>query len=151
MKKTGRGGQPFMDELEKIDLIRSRTGVGYREAREALEAAGGDVVQALINIEERGSDFSEKVHCKGQELFGQVKGILEKGRETKIRVKQGDRTVLELPASLGALGLLGALASSELAILGALGGVAAMANKYTLEIDRKEDRAGGEESMPDPS
>lgn len=140
-----------MDELEKIDLIRSRAGVGYREAREALEAAGGDVVQALINIEERGNNFSEKMQSRGQEIFGQVKGIFEKGRETKIRVKQGDRTVLELPASLGALGILGALASSELAVLGALGGVAAMANKYTLEIDRREGRAGEEESRPDPT
>ena len=130
-----------MDELEKIDLIRSRTGVGYREARSALEAAGGDVVQALINIEENADRFTERIQSRSQEFMGHIKGILEKGRETRIKVKQGDRTVLELPASVGALGLLGALASSELAILGALGGVAAMANKYTLEIDRGDHNA----------
>ncbi|MFZ5649831.1 MAG: DUF4342 domain-containing protein [Bacillota bacterium] len=125
-----------MDDLGKIDLIRSRTGVSYREAREALEAAGGDVVLALIRIEEGGGSFTGKVHERGHEFMGQVKGILEKGKETRIRIKQGDRTVFELPASVGAVGLLGLLASSELAILGALGSVAAMANKYTLEIDR---------------
>ncbi|MFZ5645432.1 MAG: DUF4342 domain-containing protein [Bacillota bacterium] len=131
-----------MDELEKIDLIRSRTGVGYREARSALEAAGGDVVQALIYLEENEDRFSEKMHNTSQEFMGHIKGIFERGRETKIRVKKGDRTVVELPASVGALGILGALASSELAILGALGGVAAMANKYTLEIDRGDNNAG---------
>lgn len=125
-----------MDELGKIDLIRSRIGVSYREAREALEAAGGDVVQALIRMEERENSLTGKVHEYGHEFMGQVKGILEKGKETRIRIKQGDRTVFELPASLGAVGILGLLARSELAILGALGSVAAMANKYTLEIDR---------------
>lgn len=134
-----------MDELGKIDLIRSRTGAGYREAREALESAGGDVVQALINIEERGNDFSEKVNSRGQEFMGQVKGMLEKGRDARIRVKHGDKTVMDFPASVGAIGLLGALASSQLAVLGALGTVAAMANKYTLEIDR------GGVKMEDPA
>ena len=134
-----------MDELEKIDLIRSRTRAGYREAREALESSGGDVVQALINIEERGNDFSEKVHCRSQEFMGQVKGILEKGRDARIRVKQGEKTVMDFPASVGAIGILGALASSQLAVLGALGTVAAMANNYTLEIDR------GSDKMEDPA
>ncbi|MHB8157601.1 MAG: DUF4342 domain-containing protein [Desulfocucumaceae bacterium] len=139
-----------MDDLEKIDLIRSRTGLGYREARDALEVAGGDVVQALIFIEEKGDGFSERVQGKGQEIMAQLKGILEKGRETRIKVKHGDKTVLEIPASVGALGLLGALASSELAILGALGGVAAMANKYTLEINRGENKAEDGELKSDP-
>lgn len=134
-----------MDDLEKIDLVRSRAGVGYREAREALEAVGGDVVLALIRIEEGGGGFVGKVHERGHEFMGQVKGILEKGKETRIRIKQGDRTVFEFPASVGALGILGLLTSSQLALLGALGSVAAMANKYTLEIDRGtniEDGAG---------
>lgn len=129
-----------MDEIEKIDLIRSRMEISYREAREALEAAGGDVVQALINLEERQGDFTARVQNRSQEFIGQVKGILHKGRETRIKVKQGDRTVLELPASLGALGLLGVLASSELAVLGALGTVTAMTKNYTLEFEK----AGGE-------
>ncbi|MFZ5596844.1 MAG: DUF4342 domain-containing protein [Bacillota bacterium] len=134
-----------MDELEKVDLIRSRSGVSYREAREALEAAGGDVVQALINIEEKGSDISEKLHGRGQEVWSQVKGMLEKGRQTRIKVNKGEKTVFEFPASVGAVGLLGALASSQLAVLGALGTIAAMANNYTLEIDRKgQEPAAGE-------
>lgn len=139
-----------MDEIEKIDLIRSRMDVGYREAREALEAAGGDVVQALINLEERKDTFSERIHHRGHEFMGQLKGILHKGQETKIKVKQGDRTVFEFPASLGAVGLLGVLASSELAILGALGTVAAMTKNYSLEFE-KVDRPGNGEAKPGPT
>ncbi len=38
--------------LEKIELVKDRTGVNYREAKEALEEANGSVVDAIINIEE---------------------------------------------------------------------------------------------------
>jgi len=124
-------------ELEKIDAIRTRTGATYREAKKALDDAGGDVLQALINLEENEQQFTEKIHTRGQDLLDNLKVALQRGQDTRIKVKQGERTVFEVPASVGAVGLLAALASSELAILGALGTVTAMAKKYTLEIDRQ--------------
>ncbi len=124
-------------ELEKIDLIRARLGVSYKEAREALEQADGDVVQALVNLEEKGRNLGERFQARGQEMAGQVKEFLQKGQTYRIKVKKGDQTVYEFPATIGALGLIGALASSEIAVLGALGTVAAMANKYTLEFERR--------------
>lgn len=127
-----------MDELEKVDLIRKRMGVSYREAREALEAAGGDVVQALVHLEESGDKFGEKLQEAGHEIAGQLKGILHKGRVARIKVKQGDKTVFEVPASLGAVGLLGVLASSQLAVLGAIGSIAAMSRNYSLEFEKAE-------------
>lgn len=138
-------------ELEKIDLIRARLGVGYKEAKEALDAAGGDVVQALIRLEDEKKNFTEKLQDRGQELLEQLKEIFQRGQETRIKIKQGERTVVELPAPVGALGLLGTLASSQLAVLGALGAVTAMARNYTLEIERpgrEEDR--GEPADPTP-
>ena len=38
--------------LEKIELVKDRTGVSYKEAKDALEAADGSVVDAIIAIEE---------------------------------------------------------------------------------------------------
>ena len=38
--------------LEKIELVKDRTGISYKEAKEALEAADGSVVDAIIDIEE---------------------------------------------------------------------------------------------------
>ncbi len=123
-------------ELEKIDLIRTRLNVGYKEAREALEAAGGDVVQALIDLEEK-KNTGGRFQAKGQEIVEQIKELVNKGQEYKIKVKQGEKTVFEVPASVGALGLLGVLASSEIALIGALGTATAMAKKYTLEFERR--------------
>lgn len=135
-------------DLEKVDLIRSRLGVSYKEAKEALDFAEGDVVKALIHLEEGHRHFGEKfqgrVQDKSQEVMGQLKTLFQRGQDTRIKVKQGDRTVFEVPASVGALGVLGALASSELAILGALGGLTAMAKKYTLEFERVPEGAKGQ-------
>jgi hypothetical protein len=129
-------------ELEKIDILRARLGVGYREAKDALEAAGGDLVEALINLEEKGRNIGERFQARGQEMLGQLKGLLHKGQNYRVKLKKGDDTVFEVPASVGALGLIGALASSEVAILGALGTVTAMANKYTLEFERRDTNVG---------
>ncbi len=126
-------------ELEKIDLIRARLNIGYKEAKEALEAAGGDVIQALIDLEEKGKDTGGRFQAKGQEIFEQIKELVSKGQDYRIKVKQGERTVFEVPASIGALGLLGVLASSEIALIGALGTAAAMAKKYTLEFERRSE------------
>ena len=38
--------------LEKIELVKDRTGVTYKEAKEALEQADGNVVEAIISLEE---------------------------------------------------------------------------------------------------
>ncbi len=131
-------------DLEKIDILRARLGVGYKEAREALEEAGGDVVQALVDLEEKGRNIGERFQARGQEMVGQFKGLLHKGQNYRIKLKKGDETVFEVPASVGALGLIGALASSEIAILGALGTVTAMAHKYTLEFERRDIEPVGE-------
>ena len=131
------------DVLEKIDILRERLEISYKEAKEALDAAGGDVVQALINLEKGGRKFGESVQDKGQEMLGQVKGFLHKGQTYRIKIKQGDKIVFEVPASVGALGLVGVFASSQIALLGALGTAAAMAKNYTLEFER---RPGGAEA-----
>jgi len=125
--------------LQKIEVIRERLGVSYKEAKEALDQAGGDVVQAIVNLEEKGKEALEKNEL-GKKLFARIKSIIQKGNATKIKVKKDDNVVLEIPATLGALGVLGMLMSAEFAIIAGLGSVAAMLNEYTLEIEKKEDR-----------
>lgn len=43
-----------MDTLEKVELVREKTGVSYQEAKEALEATGYDVLDAIIYLEQAG-------------------------------------------------------------------------------------------------
>ncbi len=122
--------------LEKIDLIRERLDVSIREAKEALEATGGDVVEALVRLENQGRPWEETLQTKGHQIMTQLKGLFQKGNVTKVRLKRDGETVYEFPATVGALGLLGVLASTELAILTGVGTVAAMLNRYSLELEK---------------
>jgi len=122
--------------LEKIDKLRERMDVTYKEAKEALEKAGGDLVEALVLLETERGRWTEKIQDKGEEVLTRLKGFFEKSHATKIRLKKEDRTLFELPATAGMLGLVGMLASAELAVLGAVGTVAALLNKCSLEVER---------------
>ena len=135
--------------LEKIDLIRDRMDVSYKEAREVLENAGGDLVEALVLLESQFDEepgrlkdlkelkerWTRKIQGKSEEVVSRLKEIMDKGTATRIRLKQGDRTLLEIPAGVGVLGAAGILMSTELAVLGAIGTVAALFNRCTLEVE----------------
>ena len=43
-----------MDKLEKVELVREKTGVSYQQAKDALEATGYDVLDAIIWLEGKG-------------------------------------------------------------------------------------------------
>ena len=43
-----------MTELEKAEKLREKTGVSYAEAKEALDNSGGDLLDALIYLENQG-------------------------------------------------------------------------------------------------
>ena len=49
-------------DLEKIELVKDRTGVTHEEAKKALENVDGSVVDAIIDLEEIQSKLSKKRH-----------------------------------------------------------------------------------------
>lgn len=136
--------------LEKIDIIRQRFAVGYAEAKEALEAANGDLIQALVALEEQQANkatWDEELQSKGEEVVAQLKTIIQKGNVTKLKLKKEDKILAEVPVNVGVLGLVGAMASAPLAILGAIGTVAAVVSKCSLEVEKPGD---GEETEENP-
>ena len=121
--------------LEKIDIIRDRTGVSYKEAKEALEAASGNVVDALINIEDEGSKkwretVTESISVKGTEAMDKLKGILNTGNVSRIRVKKDEYIILDIPVTAGAIG---AIAIPQFTAIGA---AVALLTKCTIEVER---------------
>ena len=119
-----------LDMLNKIDVLRERTDISYEEAKRALEAHNGSVVDALITLEKEDKSRREQFHVRGSELVDKVKDLLRKANVNKIRVKQEERTILELPVTAG---VVGAVVAPELAILAA---VAALITKCTVEVER---------------
>ena len=68
----------------------------------------------------------------GSELVEKIKELVRKGNVTKIKVKQDDKILVEIPVTAG---VVGALLAPQLAIIGA---VAALISKCTVEIENME-------------
>ena len=119
--------------LEKIELVKDRTGVSYKEAKEALEAADGSVVDAIIDIEESidiksKSKFSEQ----SAHVVDKIKEAVKKGNVSKIIVKKNGEIVLNLSVNVGIVGTV-------LAPWAAIAGViAAFGTKCVIELVKED-------------
>ncbi len=130
--------------LEKIDIIRERTGVSYREAKDALERADGNVPEALIDLEaKKPGGWTEEFSVKSGEVVDKVKELIRQGNVTKIRVKQDGKTLVEIPVTLGAISAV------FLPQLAALGVLVAVFKRCTIEVVRSD--GGSEETDVRPT
>ena len=122
--------------LEKIELVKDRTGVTYAEAKQALEETDGSVVDAIIAIEEiinsgeKGKGFGKK----GEALFSRLKEIVKKGNVSKIQVKKDGELVLNVPVNAGLVGVVIAPIAAVVAV------VAAFGFKCSIEIIKRLQR-----------
>jgi hypothetical protein len=108
--------------LEKIELVKDRTGVSYKEAKEALEAAGGSVVDAIIAIEESiGEKTKSKIGEGGYKIIEKIKELIKKGNVSKIVIKKDGEIVLNLPVNIGIVGTVIAPFAMILGVLAAFG------------------------------
>lgn len=91
--------------LEKIELVKDRTGVTYKEAKEALEAAEGNVVDAIIAIEETiDQKPAAKLGEQKEALIAKMKEAVKKGNISKILVTRDGDTLVNIPLTVGVLG-----------------------------------------------
>ncbi|WP_245867685.1 hypothetical protein SPSIL_026680 [Sporomusa silvacetica DSM 10669] len=122
--------------LENIDLIRERTGVSYREAKEALERNDGNVIETLIELEDNKSksstNWTEEFSVRSTEVIDKVKELIREGNVNKIRVKHEGRVLADIPVALGAIG---AVVLPQLAAVGVL---VAVFKRCTIEVVREE-------------
>lgn len=117
--------------LDRIDEVRARTGATYRECYEALQASGGDVVQAVIALEERRCGWNGRLRGIGDRLRQQAQAFAREAARARIAVRQEGRDLFALPAWLGAVGaalLPGAAAAALLA---------AIATRSTVSLERE--------------
>lgn len=93
--------------LEKIELVKDRTGVSYKEAKDALEAADGSVVDAIIAIEDTIDEKpATKVNEAANETVDKIKEVVKKGNVSRITIKKDDEVLLNLPLNAGIVGAL---------------------------------------------
>ncbi|MFA5527106.1 MAG: DUF4342 domain-containing protein, partial [Peptostreptococcales bacterium] len=114
--------------LDKIETIKDRTGVTYKEAKEALEIAQGDVVDAIIYIEEQ-IDTKKSINLNfANDLMDKLKAFVKKGNVSKIVFKKDNEVLLNIPVNAGIIGIV---LSPALSIGGTF---AALLTKVRIEI-----------------
>ncbi len=82
--------------LEQIDLIMQRTQVSYSEAKEALEQANGDILEALLLLEKK-EKSSKKVNNSTTE---KVTSFIDNLNNTTFIMEKGGRTYVDVPLSI---------------------------------------------------
>lgn len=124
-----------MDQLEKVEKIREKTGVSYEEAKEALDASNGDVLDAIVYLEVKGKikgpeatvystkadtsseEFQEAAknyQTADQEHFGDIVkrflkwcgNLIKKGCENFFIVSRHNEEIMTVPVIVLALVLL---------------------------------------------
>lgn len=131
--------------LEQVDVVRERCNVSYAQAKEALEACNGDVLEAIIYIEQNQKKENENSETKEneyafnaismEELKNLIKGLIEKGNVTRIKIKKDDKEILDIPVNAG-------IAASVIAItippILAAVVIAAIATQITIEVTKED-------------
>ncbi len=90
--------------LEKIELVKDRTGVSYREAKDALEKTDGSVVDAIILIEDNIDEGPAASDSKVAGVIDWIKAAVKKGNVSKIVIRKDEEVIMNLPLSIGVLG-----------------------------------------------
>lgn len=122
------------EQLEKMDLLRTRFNVSYARAREVLEAHNWDAIASTVYLEQESRShrgFTEELKVTGADLVETLKRLLHEGNINRILVRDPKGTeLLNLPVN----GVL--VVTLLLPILTALGAVVAVAMDYTVVVER---------------
>jgi len=83
-------------------------------------------------MSEQATTSTERIDVKGEHLIGKVKELIHEGTVRRIVINDADgKQVLDLPVTVGVIGLL--LAPS----ITAIGTIGALASSYSIDIERQ--------------
>lgn len=127
--------------LEKVDQVIERTGVTYKVAKNALEECNGDVLEAIIYLEDKKvePDFEVGGEFKNtetvEELKVWLKDLINKGNVTRIKVSKDGKKLVDVPVNAGiAAGVIAIVIPPILAFVV----VAAVVTQVTIEITKAD-------------
>ena len=108
------------DMLNKIDELRKRASVSYADAKEALEYAQGDLLEAMVYLEKHNRIGTSHARYNGRGFFDKMVELWDKGNRTRCIVYKKDRTIFNLSLNMVVIVGIVALPFIELAALGIL-------------------------------
>ncbi|GAA0862561.1 DUF4342 domain-containing protein [Paraclostridium tenue] len=131
--------------LEKIDQVLERVpSASYKEAKEALVVTDGDILDAIIYLEQNKKSTKVKTKAKekmenalgkdAEEMKCQLKEMLKRSNVIRIVVEKDNKTIMNIPLTVGVVGLaLGPLVTL-------VGLSAAVIGKFNIKVENEEDK-----------
>lgn len=131
--------------LEKIDQVLERVpSASYKEAKEALVVTDGDILDAIIYLEQNKKSTKVKTKAKekmenalgkdAEEMKCQLKEMLKRSNVIRIIVEKDNKTIMNIPLTVGVVGLaLGPLVTL-------VGLSAAVIGKFNIKVENEEDK-----------
>lgn len=121
-----------MINIENADMITSRLNCSYKDALRALEACDGDVLKAIVFLEEEDEEFFQSFDDEVEEfmdeaggkykqafeektawakdeamkLYDSLKDIIKKANANRVVFYKDEKVILDMPITVGALGAL---------------------------------------------
>lgn len=131
--------------LEKIDQVLERVpSASYAEAKEALVISDGNVLDAIIYLEQNKKTTKVKNKAKekmetalgkdAEEIKNQLKEMLKKSNVIRVIVEKDNKIIMNIPLTVGVVGLaLGPLVTL-------VGLSAAVIGKFNIKVQNEEDK-----------
>ena len=147
-----------MDRFEMADTLKSKAGISYEEARQALEASNWDMIQAMVNLEnsgkinkaETGKKQEENMESTAQKakgilgkVFAWIKELIRQGNQNYIVIKKNGKQTHEL--SITAAVLLFILLHGLLVFIA----VISLLSGYSFEFVGEKDREKHQQDIKD--
>lgn len=104
--------------LEQIDLIMQRANVSYSEAKEALEACNGDMLEAIISLEKAEKIKANKKQCT--DAGNTIKNFINKLNATRFILHKEDHIYINVSLTLAIIALVFCFHISIIALIIAL-------------------------------
>lgn len=113
-----------MEQFEKVEKLRERANVSYEEAKQALEACDGDILEAMIYLEKLGKTSGmartgfaaaeqepkqkQQADEEGNKSFGDLMKQfgrwcvrwIDKGNRNSFYIERGAKEILHVPVTL---------------------------------------------------
>ena len=144
--------------IEMVDKVMERVpSASYKEVKEALIHSDGDILEAIIYLEENSGavkakkkveDFfekskedaeevrkntEEKIGKDVEELKAQLKELFDKSNRVRVIVEKEDKVIMNIPFTVGVLGI------AIMPLITILGLSAAVLSKYRIKIQNEAD------------
>jgi len=131
--------------LEKIDQVLERVpSASYAEAKEALVISEGNVLDAIIYLEQNKKATKVKTKAKekmenalgtdAEEIKNQLKEMLKRSSVIRVIVEKDNKIIMNIPLTVGVVGLaLGPLVTL-------VGLSAAVIGKFNIKVQNEEDK-----------